>query len=71
MQSTNKKQQNKGRLLGADALLWYQRFFLGFEGLWGRAGFAALRPATRPLPKAQWRLNPPQLPAQSSVSPTK
>ena len=55
----------------ADALLWYQRFFLGFEGLWGRAGFAALRPATRPLPKAQWRLNPPQLPAQSSVSPTK
>lgn len=32
---------------------------------------AASRPAAIPLPKAQCSLKPPQLPAQSSVSPTK
>ena len=43
-------------------------------GFWdgtARRGFAALRPAARPLPKAQCRLKPPQRPTQSSASPTK
>ena len=41
------------------------------RGLGLAAPRAACRPATRPLPKAQWRLKPPQVPAQSRVSPTK
>ena len=58
---------------GRPPRLFCQCFFLrgGFWDGTARRGFAALRPAARPLPKAQCRLKPPQRPTQSSVSPTK
>ena len=53
-----------------EKVILYRFFLFGFGA--GRFRLrTASRPAVMPLPKAQCRLKPPQLPAQSSVSPTK
>ena len=55
---------------GMERVILYRFFLFGFGA--GRFRLrTASRPAAMPLPKAQCRLKPPQLPAQSSVSPTK
>ena len=54
--------RDEGKPAGFPSSLFCYRFRL-------QRCFAASRPAARPLPNAQCRLKPPQLPAQSSVHP--
>ena len=64
------RKKHAGDGSGLERVILYRFFLFGFGA--GRFRLrTASRPAAMPLPKAQCRLKPPQLPAQSSVSPTK